>query len=171
MKRQRIFFDLDGVLAVWQNAPLEEVAKPGYFSALPEQKNVVKAFRLMEACPDVGLYILSSVFADGHSEDDKRSWVSAHLNLPKEQQIYCPYGQEKAMALEKTGGVNPSDVLVDDFSRNLRSWPGISVKLYNGINGTKGTWDGYSIHASMKPEILAKQLYAVAKAARDGRIL
>ena len=131
MKRQRIFFDLDGVLAVWQNAPLEEVAKPGYFSALPEQKNVVKAFRLMETCPDVGLYILSSVFADGHSEDDKRSWVSAHLNLPKEQQIYCPYGQEKAMALEKTGGVNPSDVLVDDFSRNLRSWPCISLKLYN----------------------------------------
>lgn len=165
MKRQRIFFDLDGVLAVWQYAPLEEVAKEGYFSALPEQENVVKAFRLMENCPDVRLYILSSVFMDGHSEKDKRSWVSSHLSLPDERQIYCPYGQEKAMALEKAGGVSQSDVLVDDFSRNLRNWPGISVKLYNGINGTKGTWDGYSIHASMKPEVLAKQLYAVAKVA------
>lgn len=166
MKRQRIFFDLDGVLAVWQYAPLEEVAKVGYFSALPEQENVVKAFRLMGAYTDIMLYILSSVFVDGHSEADKRKWVSAHLSLPEEQQIYCPYGQEKAMALEKIGGVEQVDVLVDDFSRNLRSWPGISVKLYNGINGTKGTWDGYSIRASMKPELLARQIYAIARTER-----
>lgn len=164
-KRQRIFFDLDGVLAVWQYAPIEEVAKPGYFSSLPEQVNVVKAFKLMLACPDIELYILSSVFMDGHSETDKRNWVSMYLNLPEAQQIYCPYGQEKAVALEKIGGADKSDVLLDDFSRNLRSWPGISIKLYNGINGTKGSWDGYSVHASMKPEILARQLYAVAKAA------
>ncbi len=162
MKRQRIFFDLDGVLAVWQHAPIEEVAMPGYFSALPEQENVVKAFKLMRECSDIELYILSSVFVNGHSEADKRTWVSVHLNLPEAQQIYCPYGQEKAAALEKIGGADKSDVLLDDFSRNLRSWPGIPIKLYNGINGTKGSWDGYSVHASMKPEILARRLYIMA---------
>lgn len=167
VERQRIFFDLDGVLAVWQEVPLEEVAKEGYFSSLPAQENVVKAFIFLEQYSDIRLYILSSVFMDGHSVSDKKIWASAHLGLPECRQLYWPYGQEKAMAIEQIGGMRKSDVLVDDFSRNLHNWPGIPVKLYNGINGTKGTWEGYSVHSSMKPEILARQIYAIAKIERN----
>lgn len=35
MDKQRIFFDLDGVLAVWQDVPQERLTQKGYFSSIP----------------------------------------------------------------------------------------------------------------------------------------
>ena len=42
-----------------------------------------------------------------------------------------------------------TDVLVDDYTKNLKEWPvfgdakfGRAVKLLNGINGNNGTWTG-----------------------------
>ena len=63
MNKQRIFFDLDGVLAVWQDVPQEHLTQKGYFSSIPIQENVVAAFRLLEQLPDIELYILSCVRA------------------------------------------------------------------------------------------------------------
>ncbi len=140
MNKQRIFFDLDGVLAVWQDVPQEHLTQKGYFSSIPIQENVVAAFRLLERLPDIELYILSRVFQDSHSESDKKTGVTEHLNLPKERQIYCPCGSRKEYALEEIGGIHLSDVLIDDYTENLRYWTGIPIKFYNGINGTNGTW-------------------------------
>lgn len=50
------------------------------------------------------------------------------------------------------------------FSEIITISLGISVKLYNGI---KGTWEGYSVHSSMKPKILSRQIYAIAKTERN----
>ena len=162
MENQRIFFDLDGVLAVWFYTPIEDVAKKGYFAGLPAQENVVNAFKILELQPGIELFVLSSVFLDNHSEADKRTWVAKHLGLADKHQIYCPYGREKETALEEIGGIRASDVLIDDFSRNLHHWRGIPIKLYNGINGTKGTWCGHSVHADMEADILARQIYEIA---------
>lgn len=161
--KQRIFFDLDGVLATWQNAAIEDVAKPGYFSSLPSNRNVVLAFKRLEQRTDIDLYILSSVFSDDHSREDKKIWVKNQLGLSEGRQIYAPYGTEKEDALKDIGGIKKTDVLIDDFSRNLRNWSGIPIKLYNGINGTHGTWHGFSVHSSMDPEILEEQIYAISR--------
>ena len=162
MENQRIFFDLDGVLAVWFYTPIEDVAKKGYFAGLPAQENVVNAFKILELQPGIELFVLSSVFLDNHSEADKRMWVAKHLGLADKHQIYCPYGREKETALEEIGGIRASDVLIDDFSKNLHHWRGIPIKLYNGINGTKGPWCGHSVHADMEADILARQIYEIA---------
>lgn len=162
MNKQRIFFDLDGVLAVWQDVPQEHLTQKGYFSSIPIQENVVAAFRLLEQLPDIELYILSCVFQDSHSESDKKAWVKEHLHLPEERQIYCPCGGRKEHALEKIGGIRPSDVLIDDYTENLRYWAGIPIKFYNGINGTKGTWQGNGVYFVMQPETIAKQIYELA---------
>lgn len=156
------FFDLDGVLAVWQDVPQEHLTQKGYFSSIPIQENVVAAFRLLEQLPDIELYILSCVFQDSHSESDKKAWVKEHLHLPEERQIYCPCGGRKEHALEKIGGIRPSDVLIDDYTENLRYWAGIPIKFYNGINGTKGTWQGNGVYFVMQPETIAKQIYELA---------
>lgn len=162
MEKQRIFFDLDGVLAVWQDVPVEDVVKRGYFARLPAQENVVHAFRILERRPDMELFILSSVFQDNHSEQDKRVWVDKHLGLMYEHQIYCPCDRKKETALERIGGIRASDVLIDDYSRNLQCWSGIPIKMYNGINGTKGTWHGHWVHAAMPASTLAGQICAIA---------
>ncbi len=162
MDKQRIFFDLDGVLAIWQDVPQERLTRKGYFSSIPIQENIVAAFRLLEQLPDIELYILSCVFQDSHSESDKKAWVAEHLNLPDERQIYCPCGSRKEHALEKIGGIRPSDVLIDDYTENLRYWTSIPIKFYNGINGTNGTWQGIGIYYAMQPETIAKQIYEMA---------
>lgn len=162
MDKQRIFFDLDGVLAVWQDLPLERVAQKGYFSSVPAQENVVAAFMLLKHLPDIELYTLSCVFQDDHSESDKKIWVAGHLELPEERQLYCPCGSRKEGALEIIDGIRPSDVLIDDYTANLRCWTGIPVKLYNGINGKNGTWKGISVHFAMRPETIAKLIYEMA---------
>ena len=32
---------------------------------------------------------------------------------------------------------------------------------------SKGTWEGYSVHPSMKPELFARQIYGIAKIERN----
>lgn len=60
------------------------------------------------------------------------------------------------------GGIKPGDVLVDDFTKNLNEWQGVAVKLYNGINGTHGTWQGFSIHNKMTPDKMVSQLDGIS---------
>ena len=43
-KKARLFVDMDGTLAEWQEGtPLEEVCAPGYFAQLPPNENMAKA--------------------------------------------------------------------------------------------------------------------------------
>ena len=43
-KKNRLFVDMDGTLAEWQEGtPLEEVCAPGYFAQLPPNENMTKA--------------------------------------------------------------------------------------------------------------------------------
>ena len=46
-------------------------------------------------------------------------------------------------------GLQPTDVLLDDYNNNLENWVehgGIGIKLLNGIN-SKRSWDGVSVRA------------------------
>lgn len=102
---------------------------------------------------------MSSVFNDDHSISEKKEWLAKYLpEIPEENQIFVPYGESKSdYILDKSS----EDVLLDDFTKNLNEWHRKAVKIYNGINGTKGTWKGYSIHSNMVPDKLLLQFDAI----------
>jgi len=161
--KTRIFFDMDGVLATWNaDASIEEVASPGYFSTREPMKNVCECCNYLCQNNDVTVYILSSAFNDNHSIKEKIIWALKHTSIAVEHMIFVPYGAAKNTVLKDC---YESDVLIDDYTRNLEEWHGKAIKLYNGINGTKGTWSNYSIIHSMPGQIMAEKILNIALAA------
>lgn len=159
--KQRIFFDMDGTLAEWGNSQ-DDVTIPGYFMNRPPVETVVTTLQDFMKNPTFEVFILSSVFENEYSKIEKRIWNKQYTEVPEERQIYVPYGSSKSEGLKKIGGARSSDILIDDFTPNLKHWPGIGIKIYNGINGKNGTWDGFDIHSSMRPDIMVKQIIGIA---------
>ncbi len=164
-KNIRFYFDMDGVLAKWRNVSIEETYQKGYFAKLTPEFCIVDAVR---AIYDMGydVSILSAVYQDGHSVNDKISWLKEN-GLGGIPGIFVPYGEKKADYLKKSPG--SISVLVDDFSKNLREWVDtgdnfIGIKFMNGINGTKGTWAGYLVSNKMSSAQLVNAITGIAKA-------
>lgn len=165
MKNIKIYIDMDGVLAKWRNVSVEETYEKGFFAGLTPEACIVEAVKTMH---DRGyaVSILSAVYQDGHSVDDKRSWLKDN-GLGGIPGIFVPYGEKKADYLKKSPG--SVSVLVDDFSKNLREWVDtgdnfIGIKFMNGINGTKGTWAGYLVSNKMSAAQLVNAITGIAKA-------
>ena len=161
---RRFFIDMDGVLAKWEEASLEEMTSPGFFRSRKADENVCAMARQLlekQEAEGIEVYILSSYLLP-ISKEEKIQWNSEHTQIPVERQIYVPYGESKAAALECIGGIREGDLLLDDFTKNLNEWTGVAVKLYNGINGTRGTWQGFSIHSRMHPDKMAAQLDGIS---------
>lgn len=161
---RRFFIDMDGVLAKWEDASLEEMTSPGFFLSRKVDENVcemVNQLMQKQETEKIEVYILSSYLLP-ISKAEKIKWNEQYTHIPEERQIYVPYGENKAEALECIGGINAGDVLVDDFTKNLNEWQGIAVKMYNGINGTHGTWQGFSIHNQMLPDKMVSQLDGIS---------
>lgn len=162
MKKRRIYIDMDGVLAVFNpDKSLEEVAMPGYFRDLPPMENVVAAIKkiITDYSDEYEVFALSSTL---HEEAiaDKSIWLDRELpELPKKNRIFVPYGRMKKDYIIE---LQDSDILLDDFSKNLREWHGVAIKLMNGINGTKGTWCGYSVNGRAKPDVIRNTLLGIA---------
>lgn len=159
---RRIFIDMDGVLAVFDpGKSLEEVAMPGYFKNLAPMQNVVAAVKniILNYSEDYEVYSLSSTL---HEEAirDKCFWLDKELpELPQENRIFVPYGKMKKDYISE---LQDSDILLDDFSKNLREWHGVAIKLMNGINGTKGTWCGYSVNGKATPDVIRNTIIGIA---------
>lgn len=161
---RRFFIDMDGVLAKWEDASLEEMTSPGFFKSRKVDENVCAMLKhlIKKQEPEgIEVYILSSYLLP-ISKEEKIQWNSEYTQIPLNRQIYVQYGENKATALECVGGVREGDILLDDFTKNLNEWPGVAVKLYNGINGTHGTWQGYSIHNKMTPDKMLIQLDGIS---------
>lgn len=163
---RRFFIDMDGVTALFEPASIEEMTTEGFFVSRKPVKPVIAMVKKLMAQRDADVYVLSSYLLPG-SKKEKIEWNSIHLGIPEEKQLYVPYGENKGEFLKCIGGIQPDDVLLDDFSQNLHSWAGIGVKLYNGINGTHGSWNGFSIHSNMDPELMMLQLNAISYAAAN----
>lgn len=163
---RRIFVDMDGVTAKFEPASIEEMTTPGFFISRKPVESVISMVKLLQKEKDVEVFVLSSYLLP-ISKEEKIRWNEQYTSIPRENQIYVPYGQDKAEFLRQLIGMQEDDVLVDDFTPNLKTWNGVGVKLYNGINGTHGTWDGYSIHSNMAPEVMYTQLNAISVACHD----
>lgn len=158
----RIFFDMDGTLSQWEDNPIEVVAKPGYFYNRKPVLTMVDALRKIQNQGSYEVYVLSSVFVDDHSVNEKIAWNALYTGVPKSHQIYVPYGQDKQDYLAQFSPVNNWDILVDDFSYNLHQWKGKGIKVYNGVNGTKGSWKGAAVRNSFSADMIAEYILDAA---------
>ena len=127
-----VLFDMDGVVAKWGT---ENTHEPGFFRNRPV---VNKArFLIMEMQKQHFVMMMSSVYTDGTSVEDKIGWLNEFL--PGVPFIFVPYGQNKSDYINGPG----MKILVDDYSTNLHDWKekgGIGIKYMNGVNGNNGTW-------------------------------
>lgn len=157
------YIDMDGVIAVWnQNASEEETHENGYFLNRDVELSAIAFVRMLK---DSGadVRILSSVYMDDHSSEDKSMWLVQNGlgDLPK---TFVPYGHDKHAYINDENGF---PVLIDDYSKNLIAWEEegyLAFKFFNGVNNmprlkvkdgtiqiSTDTWTGYSIDRRMSP--------------------
>lgn len=147
----RIFVDMDGTLAKWNNVEFEQLFEEGYYRNLePNKKLLDEVNNLISQGEDI--YILSAYLTESnYAKKEKEEWVKQYLpELPKEKQIFVPYGTNKAEYLkEHYSPITNEDYLIDDYTKNLLEWKelgGTGIKYINGINHTRKTWNGLMIY-------------------------
>jgi hypothetical protein len=157
-KKVRVFFDMDGTLAEWREAANEEeLWEKGYFSSLRPQPNVVEGARLLIKADICDVYILSAYLKNSFALKEKDFWVEKYLpEIPKSNRIFVPYGENKFEYAKATlGGIATTDILIDDYNKNLESWEGIPVKVLNEWNSP---WWGMSFSYDQTPEDITKEI-------------
>ena len=157
---KRLFLDMDGTLAEFHPVDtMETLYEQGYFAQLAPHENVVNGIKtFMKENPETEVFILSSVLTDSpYAQTEKNAWLDRYLpEISMENRIFASCGSAKNEFVP--GGVRENDVLLDDYSKNLHEWPGKSLKLMNGINGTKGSFQGEKISAEMPVAEFAARL-------------
>lgn len=163
-KKKRLYFDMDGVLAKWQEGtPIETVCSPGYFANLPAEQNVVEALKLLAVKERIELHILSAVFDEPHNIADKLHWIKNNLGdaVKPENIHFVSNGTRKSLAL---GGIDKNDILIDDYSKNISDWiedGGTTIKMFNATNGRTGKYYGSYTCTWLAPCQIADDILAV----------
>lgn len=154
----RFFVDMDGTLAKWNNVEFEQLFEKGYYRNLEPNKDIIQEVKaLINQGEDI--YILSCVLPESkYALDEKKEWLRDHLpELSEDKYIFVPYGQNKADYLkEHYSPITSKDYLIDDYTKNLQEWKeygGTGVKYLNGINHTRGTWQGLVVYAQKSSTI------------------
>lgn len=143
----RIFIDMDGTLAKWNNVEFEQLFERGYFRNLDPNKALIRDVEYLIDCGK-DVYILSAYLTESdHAKREKQAWLNQYLpELSSEKQIFVPCGIGKAEYLKRMRfSITNNDYLVDDYTKNLLEWKaagGTGIKFLNGINHTRGTWNG-----------------------------
>ena len=98
----RIFVDMDGTLAKWNNVEFEQLFEKGYYRNLePNEYLLNNVNNLIRQGEDI--YILSAYLTESdYAKTEKQEWVKQYLpELPEEKQIFVPYGTNKAEYLKE----------------------------------------------------------------------
>lgn len=162
-----IYFDMDGVIAKWnENASIEDVSSKGYFLSVEPEMTVRNLILFLQNL-GFDIKILTAVYENGYAAAEKRQWLkNIGLEIPI---IFVPYGHRKTDYIPKEG----INILVDDFKKNLEEWEQNpffkAIKFYNGINNrprmtfdemgvghlTQDSWQGLSINHNQSYEEMA----------------
>lgn len=163
---KRLFIDMDGTLAEFQPlAKIEDLLEKGYFFHLSPMQPVVSAVRELISEGNIEVYTLSAVLKDNpYALTEKKQWLKAYLpELPEKQQLFCECGQSKREFIRDRIGAGEFDYLLDDYTKNLLEWGQGGIKLLNGINHTKGTWQGNRIRANRSEGEIAANIRAIVE--------
>ena len=163
----RLFVDMDGTLAEWQSpvASSEEqlyriLKSRGYFRNLRPHTNVVEAVRKLCLKTDIPVFIASCYIPGCPALQDKKEWLDEYLpELPVRNRIFIPCGSKKEEHVP--GGIRENDVLLDDYTKNLKEWSGIGVKLINPVNHSHGSWKGCSVGYKASVEEITEALIKI----------
>jgi len=137
--KQRIFVDMDGTLARFHDEDryLERMWEQGFFEQLKPFENAVDTVKLLAKDPNVEVYILSAAIEvePPYCVAQKHAWLDRYLpEVDKQHRIFTAVGENKAELIPQ--GIRKSDVLIDDYNKNLDEWQqygGHSVKFVNNI--------------------------------------
>lgn len=141
---QNIFVDMDGVLAVYDVDIVDHMYNKDYFKNRPAITPMVEMVRQL-AKMGHNIYIITSCIDSPYCIPEKDFWLDKNLpEVKKENRIFVPYGAIKAdYAVKFADVIGRVNLLIDDYTHNLKKWNfdgALPVKVMNGINGTKGTW-------------------------------
>ena len=142
---------MDGTLAKWNNVEFEQLFEEGYYRNLEPNLALINDVKTLIAS-GIDVYILSAYLTESeYALDEKKEWVEYFLpELPEEHRIFVPYGTNKAEYLRNNySPITSEDYLIDDYTQNLLEWKeygGVGVKYLNGINHTRGTWNGLFVN-------------------------
>lgn len=147
--KKRLFVDMDGTIAKWQNVEyFEKLYEEGYYLNLMPQDEAITSIKDIMKQEEYEVYILSAYLDDSkYALKEKQMWLEKYLpEVKKENHIFVKYGDEKSNYIE--GGVQAYDYLLDDYTPNLLDFDkqgGNAIKLMNGINHIRGTWQGAKV--------------------------
>ena len=175
MNKPRLFVDMDGTLAEFKKIHidvnelediqtakerLQEILRaPGYFRSLAPQTNVVEAVRHLAEGGEIEVFIITCYLEHCSALYEKNEWLDKYLPvIDKEHRIFVPDGKNKSCYVP--GNVNKNDFLLDDYTYNLCDWSvfGTGIKLLNGINSTKGSWQDSALSYDRTPEELTNAI-------------
>lgn len=161
-KNTRYFIDIDGTLAVYISKEYAWWEIDGIFRYLQPQEQVVKAVKTL-IHNNEEVYIITAYHRHTPQvKADKIYWLGKYLpEIKLDHQIYTLCGEDKTAYIPN--GVKPTDILLDDFNKNLENWKtvgGTSIKLLNGLN-SKHSWNGATIEANDTSEAILKALLNV----------
>lgn len=156
---KKFFIDMDGVLARWTTgSSIEEVKSPGFFLNLEAEVTLIEVV-LELVRQGYSVSILSHVFGP-RAASEKSSWLEDN-GLGFVHKTFVPIERPKAEYIEENDDC--VNILIDDYTKNLKEWESshpnnVGVKLYNGVNGTNGTWEGKFISLDQSFDEIIKTL-------------
>lgn len=181
--KSRLFIDLDGTVARFYDASpnyLEEMYEKGYFRNLQPYEKMTEGIKLfMKQHKDVEVFTLSAKVngEPPYCEAEKQEWLDEYLpEIDREHRLFTEIGHNKAEYIPN--GISNTDVLYDDYNKNLIDWEnsgGVALKCHNNINmkglgaygGDKVMWEGQVLKNDIEPQDIANSLYETVSAAQS----
>lgn len=181
--KSRLFIDLDGTVARFYDASpnyIEEMYEKGYFRNLQPYEEMTEGIKLfMEQHKDVEVFTLSAKVngEPPYCEAEKQEWLDEYLpEIDREHRLFTEIGHNKAEYIPN--GISNTDVLYDDYNKNLIDWEnsgGVALKCHNNINmkglgaygGDKVMWEGQVLKNDIEPQEIANSLYETVSAAQS----
>lgn len=152
----RLFVDMDGTVNKFENVPTDKLYEKDFFLTRKPHISVIWGLSEFVKRYSCEVYVLSAYLADSpYALAEKNEWLDMFMPfLKRENRLFVPCGENKLAWVEKSGiQMDETCFLLDDFSKNLLEWSdkGRGIKLLNGMNHTKKTWNGDCISSSLFP--------------------
>ena len=167
-KMKKLFIDSDGTLFQFPSQyTLYDLTKPKFFEKLNPFNNIIEGLKeFHKKHPDVELYIATHILSENAGTEKMKCYKKHNIFsfVDEENILMIPYGTDKDKYVYNHSTHNDSlnnSYLLDDHTSNLLKWEesgGHGIKVYNGMNGNYGRWQGNSIHEDMPAWMICSYL-------------